>query len=145
MGVYKMNRRNILIAFVCVLLAAILLASLRHDSGTKTQEPEQGGTALVQLSNTERLNAYLTPDQFTEIKDNISTYILGQVNKSDQSASITETDLAPDGTITLQIKPSSGQSFTALVSRTQNVSETIFQVPATSYSVTNDLSDSTNE
>jgi hypothetical protein len=145
MELFKVNRKKLLaiIGGIVVLCLLIVLLSVRsNQSNGDGKEAEQGGPSVVQVSGDAKLNAFLTADQFTAVKDNISTYILNKYGDSSRSATIQSTSIAPNGVITLHITIRN-IAFTATVTPTQG--QTIFAVPATGYSVTNDVSGDSND
>lgn len=130
-----MSRRTIWIAagVVVLVLGLFLIAHPRSQSPPvhDGKEPEIEGLRIVRFSGDAKLSSLLAAPQFKAAKNELSNYIQSRYGANVYTATIIDTVLQNDGSITVDVNAGAGRTFEAIIQ--SGPSDFIFSVPATNY------------
>jgi hypothetical protein len=143
----KSRRKLLIIGGLALLLifviVTIITGTFRQDTRGDDKEPERGGPQVVAIENTEKLNAILPAPQFFAVKNNISTYIQQRISPAVTKATIEDTQLDQNGTVTIRVAADKTAPFTASIY--QSNGQLVFQVAATGYTAADSISNLTDQ
>lgn len=115
------RKRWLLILVAAFLVGVVLYLGLGNHHKTKVvgnTEAERGGQQEVAFANTGPLNNYLLSSQFEDLIQVLSNYVLTYINPAISSATVSDTSLASDGSISFNVTTTQHkQSFSAKVIR----------------------------